>query len=62
MEQEKASTRYFVIAGGSTLIELNSSGWVRWDKFDGAVPTDLWQEGDSRLTEISSEAAAAFKQ
>lgn len=60
MTNSNAETKYFRIAGGSTVIQHGETGWVRWDIQDGLVPTDLWTEDDPRLTRITLQDAIAL--
>ena len=52
------STKYFQLDGGDTVIVKEPSGWVRWDKWDGVLSTNVaWAEDSPRLREVSREEA-----
>lgn len=58
MPTEANETKYFQIAGGSTVLQLDSNGWARWDHQDGLIRTDIsWEENSSQLTRITKEDA-----
>lgn len=48
--------KYFKIAGGNTVLQFDSTGWTRWDYYDGVVPTNIvWEE--SSLEQITKSEA-----
>lgn len=53
-----ASSSYFRIKGGNTVVEKRGSEWIRWDLWDGPVSTGLWTVGDPQLEPITVENAS----
>lgn len=61
MSTTTIETKYFKIAGGSTVLQLDGSLWTRWDYHEGLVSTDLdWVESDSNLERITKDEAIAL--
>jgi len=61
MTMTATETKYFQILGGNTVLQLDSSGWNRWDFHDGVVPTSIrWDESSSKLKRISFDEAVSL--
>jgi len=56
-----AEVKYFQLDGGATVLQHDSTGWIRWDIHDGLVPTNVpWTDDDPRIRQISLDEAIAL--
>ena len=53
--------KYFKIAGGNTVLQFDSTGWTRWDYYDGVVPTNIVWDENSLEQITKSEAINLMK-
>lgn len=55
-------SRYFLISGGTTVLEAQDGKWIRWDRWDGPVETSIgWTAETPTLKEITREEALALR-
>lgn len=56
-EELSPQSSYFRIRGGDTVLEARSTGWIRWDRWDGPVATSIWTADRPELIALTEAEA-----